>query len=76
MHNPNSYIIIVPMGHITGVVPKSETRGFDSWLTSSLRIECNFPLATSDVQMMSETNFIPRPQNKNTWYGVWYGVIK
>ena len=34
---------------------KSETRGFDSWLTSSLRIECNFPLATSDVQVMSET---------------------
>ena len=39
------------------LVPKSETRGFDSWLTSSLRIECNFPLATSDIQMMSETKF-------------------
>ena len=38
-------------------VPKSETRGFDSWLTSSLRIECNFPLATSDVEMMFETKF-------------------
>ena len=37
------------------LVPKSETRGFDSWLTSSLRIECNFPLVTSDIQMMSET---------------------
>ena len=35
----------------TVLVPKSETRGFDSWLTSSLRIECNFPLATSDIQM-------------------------
>ena len=34
-------------------VPKSETRGFDSWLTSSLRIECIF-LATSDVEMMSD----------------------
>ena len=39
------------------LVPKSETRGFDSWLTSSLRIECNFPLATSDIEMMSETKF-------------------
>ena len=41
------------------LVPKSETRGFDSWMTStsSLRSECNFPLATSDVQMMSETIF-------------------
>ena len=29
--------------------PKSETPGFDSWLTPSLRIECNFPLASSDV---------------------------
>ena len=38
-------------------VLKSETRGFDSWLTSSLRIECNFPLATSDVEMMFETKF-------------------
>ena len=38
-------------------VPKSETRGFDSWLTWSLRTECNFPLATSDVQMMAETKF-------------------
>ena len=41
--------------------PKSETRGFDSWLTLSLRTECSFPLATSDAQMMSE-NFIPRLQ--------------
>ena len=32
------------------LVPKSETQGFDSWLTSSLRIECNFPLATSDIR--------------------------
>ena len=39
------------------LVPKSETRGFDSWLTSNLRIEHNFPLATSDVQLMSETKF-------------------
>ena len=39
------------------VVPKSETRCFDSLLTSSLRIECNFPLATSDIEMMSETKF-------------------
>ena len=39
------------------LVPKSETRGFDSWLTSSLRIECSFPLATSDVEMKSETKF-------------------
>ena len=39
------------------LVPKSETRGFDSWLTSSPRIERNFPLATSDVQMMFETKF-------------------
>ena len=39
------------------VVPKSETRGFDSWLTSSLRIECNFPVATSDIQTMSKTKF-------------------
>ena len=39
------------------LVPKSETRGFDSWLSSSRRIACNFPLATSDIQMMSETKF-------------------
>ena len=39
------------------LVPKSETQGFDSWLTSSLRIECNCSLATLDVQMMSETKF-------------------
>ena len=39
------------------LVPKFETWGFDSWLTSSLRIECNFPLASSDVQMMSKTKF-------------------
>ena len=39
------------------LVPKSETCGFNSWLTSSLRIECNFPLATSDIEMMSETKF-------------------
>ena len=46
------------------LVPKSETQDFDSWLTSSLRIECNFPLATSDIQM--KQNFIPRLQiNKN-----------
>ena len=24
---------------------KSETQSFDGWLTSSLRIQCNFPLA-------------------------------
>ena len=35
--------------------PKSETRGFDTWLTSSLRIKHKFPLATSDFKMMSET---------------------
>ena len=39
------------------LVPKSESRGFDSWLILSLRIECSFHLATSDVQMMSETEF-------------------
>ena len=37
------------------LVPQSETIGFDGWLTSSLRIECNFLLATSDVEVMSET---------------------
>ena len=41
----------------TCVVPKTDAQGFDSWLTSSLRNECNFLLATSDVQMMSETKF-------------------
>ena len=49
------YDIVLHQSHLAIVVPKSETRGFDSWLTSSLiRIECNFPLATSDVEMMSE----------------------
>ena len=46
------------------LVPKSETRGFDNWLTSSLRIECSFPLATSDVEMMSETKFYSDATNE------------
>ena len=46
------------------VVPKSETRGFDSWLTSRLRIECNFPLATLDAQMMYETKFYSETTNE------------
>ena len=49
------------------LVPIVETRDFDSWLTSSLRIECNFHLATSDVQMMPETKFyfqVTNEQNK------------
>ena len=37
-------------GQLDLLAPKSETRGFDSWLTSSLRIQCSFPLATSDVE--------------------------
>ena len=40
-----------------GIVQNSETRGCDSRLTSSLRIECNFSLATSDIQIISETIF-------------------
>ena len=55
------------------IVPKSETRGFDSWLTSSLSIECNFLLATSDAQMMSEAKFYSHATNKQN---KWYGVIK
>ena len=46
------------------VVPKSETQGFDSWLTSNLRIECSFPLATSDVQMMSESKLYSYATNE------------
>ena len=40
-----------------GIVQNSETRGCDSRLTSSLRIEYNFSLATSDIQIISETIF-------------------
>ena len=58
------------------IVPKSETRGFDSWLTSSLRIECNFPLASSDVKMMSETKLCSYATNEqNKWYGVYIKLI-
>ena len=50
--------IYYPYVHVClKLVPKSETWCFDSWLTLSLRIECNFPLATSDIQMMSEAKF-------------------
>ena len=59
--------------HNYALVPKSETRGFDGWLTSSLRIECNFPLATSDIQMMSETKFYSWATNEQS---KWYEVIK
>ena len=55
------------------LVPKSETWGFDSWLTSSLRIQYNFPLATSDVQKMSETKFYSYATNEQN---KWYGIIK
>ena len=55
--------------YIILLVPKSETQGFDSWLTSSLRIECNFPLARSDAKMVSETKFWFYATNEqNEWW--------
>ena len=59
--------------HNQTLVPKSETQGFDSWLTSSLRIECYFPLATSEVQMMSETKIYSQATNEQD---KWYGTVK
>ena len=64
------YTILDLLSLTSIVVPKSETRGFDSWLTSSLRIEFNFPLATSDIEMMSETKFYSYATNEQNKYGV------
>ena len=53
------------------IVPKSETRGFDSWLTSSLSIKMQFSFSNLDVQMMSETKFYSLSTNEqNQLYGV------
>ena len=46
---------------------------FDGWLTSNLRIECNFLLATSDVEVMSETKLYSCATNEQN---KWHGVIK
>ena len=59
-----SRLILPNVVSVIDLVPKSETRGFDSWLTSSLRIERNFPLATSDVKMMPEAKFYSYTTNE------------
>ena len=53
------------MATLTSVVPKSKTRGFDSWLTSCVRIECNFQLTISDVIMTSDSSSVSTLQRNN-----------
>ena len=61
LQKEHKWIGLVPKSETRCLIvgsPKSEIQGFDSWLTSSLRIECIFPLATSDIQMMSATKTV------------------
>ena len=71
--NIGSELMVISPDAMGLLIPKSETRGFDSWLTSSLRTECSFPLATSNIEMMSETKFYSYAEYE---HNNWYWVIK